>query len=179
MAVWQSLCTTIVRHLIDDLDENNPRYSDNRIQQAIVIAGLMSAQEFPFSVTYSFDVEGPDILPDPGATETYDGQAVALFTLKAACILDVNRYQNRVGTGVKVTEGDASVDLTTGFKGYVDIITLGPCASYTKLLADLQVKSSMSAGKAVLGPFSHSDAGNMLGGRYITTFFNSFDSTRR
>lgn len=150
----------MVRHLIGDLS-STPTYTDSRIQDAIVIGGLLAAQDFTFSTTYTFDIDAPDITPDP--VDTYDTLAMALFTLKAACILSTNQYQSvltsstSTGSKLKVQDGDSVVDIdnTSTLRGFTDIMKNGVCASYDKLLKDKEFKRSMGRGKAIVGPFSH------------------------
>lgn len=154
MSSWAPTTTAIVRGLINDLSAT-PVYSDARIQQAVIIGGLISSQEFPFVVDYTFDVEGSGISPDPVATQ--DDAAVALFTLKAACILDTNKYQTAVGDGIRVKDGDSEVDTTAAFKGYTDLLKLGPCAGYQFLLKKSSLLLSMGGGRAIVSPLSHPD----------------------
>lgn len=171
MAIASSL-VTMVRVLINDLG-TTPTYDDEKISQAIVVAGYQVTIDYSFSTDYTFDIDDPTITPDPTAEETYDAVMIALVTLKAACILSVNNYSSQVNNGVMVRDGDTQVDTTAGFKGYKDIILLGPCASYQKLLS--QATSSLAAGlgKAIVGPYSHPDAGRLLGLRYTGAIFDS------
>jgi hypothetical protein len=152
---WETTLTLIVRHLINDISAS--AYTDSRIQQAISVAGLIVAQEFDFNTEYTFDISTPDISPDPTETSTLDTVAMALFSLKAACMLTVNSYQNAIGTGIKVRDGDSEVDTTGSFKGYKDILEIGPCSSYQKLLKERTFRASMNRGKAIMSPFTHED----------------------
>lgn len=148
----------MVRNLINDFEPNNT-FTDDRIQQAIVVAGLIASNEFAFSAAYTFDLENIDIVPDPAAAGTFDALAIAIFTLKAACLLDTNKYQSATsnGGGVFVKDGDTEVDTSKGFAGYSDIIKLGPCMSYEKLLKHSSYLQSMNLGAAVMTPISHAD----------------------
>jgi hypothetical protein len=148
MANWETVLTTIVRSLINDPD--GATYSDERVQTSIVVAGLIVAQEAQLDYAYTFDLLVPDIIPDP--VEINDSVAVALFGLKAACILNTNSYQSAVGKGIKVRDGDSEVDTTGTFKGYSDIIAIGPCGSYTKLLKQITLNKGFGTGKAVFSP---------------------------
>jgi hypothetical protein len=175
---WQDILIPMVRNLIGDLSDT-PTYEDERIEQAIVTAGLIVSQEYPFQTTYTFDFSTPDLIPDPTETDTLDNAAVALFSLKAACILSMNSYQLAVGRGIRVRDGDSEVDTTGSFKGYADIIANGPCASYTKLLLSLSTKRGMNLGKAVVSP---SSSGDQWGNRgyngiwHIRSFWDSWAS---
>lgn len=172
MAIWQSTLTTIVRTLINDLDETE--YTDDQIQKTLVIAGLQVDNSITLSQTYIFDFEDYDISPDPVVNATFDSLAIALFTLKAACILNMNRYQKAIknGTGVKLIDDDISVDTTVNFRGYKDILELGPCKSYEKLLEEQKIKKSMKVGKAVMTPIAHEDFCRNL--TSVSRFFDGF-----
>jgi hypothetical protein len=149
---WNTTLVTIVRNLINDPPSDSQKYDDGRIQEAVVIGGLLSAQDFEYEVEYIFDIDTPEISPDPTLTATLDRVAMALFTLKAACILTMNDYQSATGSGIRVRDGDSEVDTTGSFKGYKDIITLGPCGSYDKLINSLNLKSAFGKGKAIMTP---------------------------
>jgi hypothetical protein len=175
MATWQNVMTTMVRHLINDLGATEV-FEDSRIQQAIILAGIMASQEYDFSEDYSFDFEGLDITPDPVAEE--DNAAIALITLKTACIMNLNQFQSAVKTGIKVRDGDSQVDTTGSFGGYSDILKYGPCTAYKNLLDQTSISLSMGRGKAVFSPYSD-DVGSTWGvrGNYGNwsneLFFNS------
>ena len=161
----------IVRILISDFD-TPPVFSDARISDTIVVGGLISAQEFDYSVDYIFDIENSTITPDPLNPATADAVAVALFTLKAACILNTNSYQDAVLTSIRVRDGDSEVDTTTGFRGFRDILELGPCESYNRLLKEKKTLLSMSLGGAIATPLVHIDS-HRLSTQRVERFFNS------
>ncbi len=171
---WQDDLVIMVRHLIGDL-ATTPVYSDDRIAEAIVVSGLIASQEYPLDVTYTFDFSLPDISPDPTLPESYDGLAIALFTLKAACILLTNSYQTAIGTGIRVRDGDSEVDTTGGLKGYSDILKNGPCAAYQSLLKSAAQKASGGLGRAVMSPYStglQGYGGSYFGPRDIRGFYD-------
>lgn len=172
MAIASGLIT-ITRVLINDLDSPYT-FSNDKVEQSIAVAGYQVTLDYDFAVDYTFDIDAPDISPDPMADATYDQIMIALVTLKAACILSVNRYTGQVGNGLKVRDGDTEVDTTAGFKGYLDIVTIGPCASYRKLLEQVGNVQFANLGKAVVGPYSHPDAGRDLGYSYASSIFNTF-----
>lgn len=173
MSVWQTVMTTMVRHLINDVDLPY-KYDDQRVMTSIIIAGLQSSLEYSYDSDYVFDIEALDITPDPAASDTYDPVAMALMTLKAACIFDTNRYQGGVSQGIRVRDGDSEVDTTAGFTGYKDILLLGPCASYQKLLDITGSAKSMKLGRAIMTPISHVDFTGSYAYNSVERFFNNF-----
>src|SRR5690606_34824529 len=76
----------------------------------------------------------------------------ALVPLKAACILMQGQYVNAVGRAIKVRDGDSQIDTSVGFRGFRDILELGPCHTYEKLRWQLQAGAG-EVGGAVLGPY--------------------------
>lgn len=173
--MWSTTLTTMVRHLVNDTTETY-EFSDDKVKTSIIVAGILVSQEYNFSTSYTFDLSPLDISPDPTVTATYDGPAVALISLKASCMLTMDRYQGAVkdGIGVSISEGDSSVSTTGQFKGYSDILSKGPCASYQSLLKKLSGEKSMNIGRAVMTPFSHTDMLAPYG--YVRDFFDSFRS---
>lgn len=176
MSTWDTTIPIMVRHLINDVS-TTPKYSDERIKEAVVVAGLIASQEYKFSTNYTFDLDGSTISPDPASDASYDAIAIALFGLKAACILSMNSYQNAVSTGIRVRDGDSEVDTTSGFKGYSDILKNGPCAAYEKLLRHRTFLASMNRGKAVLSPLTHSSF-LLRGSAALINFFDDFRMER-
>lgn len=168
----------MVRHMVGDLDQSGAsleEFSDYRIQQAIVVSAMIVDNEYVFGTDYTFNVSTNTISPDPTTTSTYDGVFIALVTLKAACMLDVNRYQMGVKCGANIQDGDSKIDTTSRFSGYKDILNYGPCAAYKKLLDDKETKASMARGQAVISPFTHDDyrfSNYSIGRKDVNNFFN-------
>ena len=124
----------MVRVLIGDM-EIEKEFNDFRIAKSLATAGVIVGRETSLSRNYLFDLSNGLISPDPSDPETYDPKAMALISLKAACILNQNQYQGAIASGIVVREGSSMVDTTGSFSGYKDILNVGPCASYKTLLA--------------------------------------------
>jgi hypothetical protein len=167
---WQSQLTTMVRVLIGDINTTEV-FTDDQITKAVVVGGLISAREFSFANDYTFDLDALDISPDPTESATLDSNAMALFSLKAACMLNMSAYQKAINAGIKVRDGDSEIDTTGGFKGYKDVLELGPCKSYDKLLKQLQFNANV--GRAVMTPASITTADNW-GRNSVYDFFDHF-----
>lgn len=150
---WDNTIVTMVRNLIGDVSIT-PTFSDDRIATAILVAVSIVGQEYDFDTTYIVDFDLLSLSPDPTETSTYDPVAVALFSLKAACLLNMNQYQSAVGTGIRVRDGDSEVDTTGSFAGYKDILALGPCGSYKSLLQSVYWSKRAGKGKALTSPSS-------------------------
>jgi len=155
MAVWQTTLTKVVRNIINDSDAAD--FSDDKIQESIVIAGLLAQQDFDFTTTYTFDLESTDISPDPAASSTFDSSAITLFCLRASCLLSANKYQNVIGDAIRVRDGDSEIDTTRNLQAQSEIFKVGPCKMYDDLLQKKRMDKSMNLGGAVMSPISHDD----------------------
>lgn len=165
---WDTTLVLITRNLIND-KSSAQAYSDERIMESILIGGLYATSDYPFSTDYTFDFDQIQLSPDPTVAATLDKIAMALFPLKAACILNTNSYQGSVGTAIKIRDGDSSVDTTGSFAGYDSILKNGPCGSYATLVKQLYMRGSAGAtGRAVTTPQS-------LQGFYGTGIWNARD----
>lgn len=138
----------ILRVLINDISSTQT-YTDEYLKRVLIIAGIMVDAEFPFSYDYSYDISALTISPDP--VTNADNIFMALVPLKAACILTQGEFKQALGQGIKVRDGDSAIDTSVSFRGYRDILEIGPCAAYEKLKWSLL--SSSNVGKAVLGPY--------------------------
>lgn len=175
MASVNANLTQMVRLLINDFDPTSERYTDDQINQMICLAGIYVGQDYYLPNDYTIDVENRDISPDPVVQE--DDAFIALATLKSGCLFNLNQYQLAVRTGIKVRSGEDSVDLTSGFRGYKDIIENGPCESYEKLLKQLRSVGSGKSGQTVVKGRAVADlATHPQSGYYGTGHVRFFDS---
>jgi len=170
---WEYDLVLMTRVLVNDL--NTPqKHTDAYIQQVIVTAGILVETDVELDYNYVIDVSGVTISPDP-VTEQ-DLMFQSLVTLKSACILTQGDFRQAVSQGIRVRDGDSMVDTSVGFRGYRDIITLGPCASYEKLKWDIQSgksdgRSAGSVGGAVMSPARAPDTSSLISD--VGLFFDS------
>ena len=148
--MWQTDLTLMLRILIDDLNAPQ-KNTDAYLYQVLILAGILADNEVDFILDYTFDISGVTISPDPITNN--DNIFQALVPLKAACILNQGNFQKAIGQGIKVRDGDSSVDTTASFGGYRDILELGPCNAYDKLRKQISAANSVGNFGAVLSPF--------------------------
>lgn len=150
---WETDYVLMLRVLINDL--NTPqKNTDSYLQQVLVCAGIYVQNDIDLTYDYVFDVGASTISPDPLTSQDYILQA--LLPLKAACILNQGSFQTAIGQGIRVRDGDSMIDTSVSFRGYRDILELGPCASYDKLKFQIQAASVEAAG-FVLSPYREPD----------------------
>jgi hypothetical protein len=150
---WNTDLVLITRVLISDV-ATPQTYVDEYIERVLITAGIMVDADFPFSYDYTYDISTLTISPDPVLSS--DSAFMALIPLKAACILTQGEFKQALGQGIKVRDGDSSIDTSVSFRGYRDILEMGPCAAYEKLKWSLLASGEAvgdGVGKAVLGPY--------------------------
>lgn len=138
----------MARVLINDISEPQT-YSDEYLSRVIVTAGILADAEVEFAYDYVYDIGNITISPDP--VTSLDTNFQALVPLKAACIITQGEFKQALGQGIKVRDGDSAIDTSVSFRGYKDILELGPCKAYERLQWTLLASSAYSGG-AVLGP---------------------------
>ncbi len=168
---WDADLVLMVRVLVSDI-ASPQTYTDEYLERVLITAGIIVDAEFPFDYDYSYDISALTISPDPVTSE--DSVFMALVPLKAACILVQGEFKQALGQGIKVRDGDSAIDTSVSFRGYRDILELGPCAAYEKLKWSLLASSGV--GKAVLGPY------RVPGGSALDTiswYYDQFETGRR
>lgn len=145
---WDTDLVVMLRVLISDFGTPQT-YTDEYLSRVIVTAGILTDSEMEFTYDYVYDVSNITISPDP--VTSLDTRFQALVPLKAACIITQGEFKQALGQGIKVRDGDSAIDTSVSFRGYKDILELGPCKSYEKLKWTLLASSAYSGG-AVLGP---------------------------
>lgn len=157
---WQNELTTIVRTLINDLDEPYD-YSDARIQQVLVVASKYVQFDVNLEHSYSVDVVNNNISPDP--TQDDDSIFISLVCLRAACIIDQGTFRTKAAIeGIRTALGPASIAFSGTLSGWGAIIEHGACGLYQELTDHWDVKNA-SAIRAILSPF----VGNKFDPRYL------------
>jgi hypothetical protein len=161
---WSIEIPIIVRTLINDFDETNQAYSDERILQAVVVAGKYVQFDVNLNQTYTINIANPAITPDP--TELNDDIFISLVSLKTACIFDQSTLRTKAAMeGIRAALGPASLSVGGSLAGLKLIIDKGPCSAYDELTSHWDVKEA-SAIRAVLSPF----VGNNFDPRYLQTY---------
>ena len=80
---WPVDLTLMVRSLIGDLDKT--KYTDERIKQILVVGAYNVNNDADFNNTYTVDVAGNSISPDPVGEK--DSDFTVLTVYKTACII--------------------------------------------------------------------------------------------
>lgn len=167
---WSLEIPIIVRTLINDLSDN-PTYSDERLQQVIVVAAKYVQFDVILDHQYAIDVSVPNISPDP--TTDRDEIFIALVSLKAACIVDQSELRTKAAMeGIRAALGPASLSVGGSLEGLKMIIEKGACATYDELTSHWDVKDA-TAIRAILSPFvgNHFDPRSINNTHHLRNFF--------
>lgn len=147
---WQDEMSTIVRYIVNDVDTASPTFSDERVETSILVAAQLVINEIDFSQTYTIEVEGGSITPDPTST-TKDNSFINIVSLRAGCIILGSEVKTQGLSAVRVSDGPSSIDMSRtmdGIKILYDDIT----RRFEE--AKLQYKADGVVGEAILSPYS-------------------------
>lgn len=144
---WQEHTNLMVRHLINDLDENNYKYSDNRINSCVAVAAQLVVLELDFKSSYTVDVIEQTVEPDP----TFDSVFINLIVIRAALIIVGGEVKTEAANAISIKDGPSAIDLR------------GVSSTLLALYKDLSDKYEATAqnygysgnlGQSILGPYS-------------------------
>lgn len=149
---WQGQMGTIVRHLVDDLNPSNYKYSDMRIETSILVAAQLSTMNVDFQNDYSINIEACRLSPDPTDNETKDEAFITLVSLRTACIIIGSEIRSESGNAISIKDGPSAIDLR-GVSQTLTVLYKDLCEKYDKLLLEYRAGNSV-AGQAILGPYA-------------------------
>jgi len=146
---WQDITIGIVRILINDFNNDNYDYSDDRLMQTLVVAAQLVNQEIDFSTSYTIDIPLVTISPDPSS----DAAFINFISLKAACIIDQSAFRTKATiSGLKAKCGPAILETVYHLQGFKDLVNFGPCKAYQTLREEWMFGNAQVV-EAVLSPF--------------------------
>ena len=149
---WQGQMSTIVRHLISDVDPASYKFSDHRIETTILVAAQLCQMNVDFANDYSINVESCTLSPDPTDTSNPDNPFVTLICLRAACIIIGSEIRSESGNAISIKDGPSAIDLR-GVTQTLTVLYKDLCEKYEHLMLEYRAGNSI-AGQAILGPYS-------------------------
>lgn len=151
---WQAETIEILRALIDDMDDENPTYTDEKLERVLLVAAFQVNIEAEFTTDYTVNIQGSELDPDPTDPDTTDDSFVNLMCLKAACIIDRGRAITASEQAVSIKEFSTNVNLTTIAAARQKLLEKGGwCPVFDEQLTKHQLSAQGIVGAAVLGPF--------------------------
>jgi hypothetical protein len=144
--------TTIVRHLVNDVDSSSYTFSTDRLETTILVAAQLMIMNVDFNNTYDINVETSTLSPDPTDTDTKDDPFIALACLRAACIIVGSEIRKESGNAISIKDGPSAIDLR-GVTSTLIVIYQDLCKKYEEALLDYRAGNSVS-GQSILVPYS-------------------------
>ena len=149
---WQGQATTIIRHLLSDLDTSSQDYTDHRLEQAFLVNGILEQITTDFINDYTINVETCYLSPDPTDTDTKDTPFVALICLRAACMIVGSEIRKESGNAISIKDGPSAINLQ-GVTTTLTTLWKDLCEQYEQTLMEYRAGNSV-AGAAILTPYS-------------------------
>jgi len=149
---WQGQMTTVVRHLVNDVDASSYTFSTDRVETTILVAAQLLIMNVDFNNVYDINVEASTLSPDPTDTDTKDDPFIALTCLRAACIVIGSEIRKESGNAINIKDGPSAIDLR-GVTSTLTVLYQDLCSKYDEALIDYRAGNSVS-GQSILGPYS-------------------------
>lgn len=149
---WQNEMVRIVRNLINDHDTSDPTYSNERLEEVILVSAQLVQNEIDFDTVYSIDVDAYTLSPDP-TENTRDNNFVNLICLRSALLILGSEYKTNSSNSVRVTDGPSSIDMTDVTRNS-KLLYEQALSDYTKAKVEYKAGNGM-AGHAILGPYTY------------------------
>ena len=149
---WQGTMSTVVRHLINDVDPTDYTFSPSRIETTILVASQLLLMNVDFDNTYTVNVEAITLSPDPTDSDTKDDPFIALACLRAACIIVGSEIRKESGNAISIKDGPSAIDLR-GVTSTLTVLYKDLCEKYEQALIEYRAGNSVT-GQSILGPYS-------------------------
>ena len=149
---WQNEMVRIVRHLINDLDSSNYTFTDDRLEESVLVAAQLLLKEVDFDNTYTIDTDALDLSPDPTTLATKDDAFINLVCLKASCLIIGSEVRTNALNAIVVKDGPSSIDMR-GIAAGLQAIYKDMCDKYDHYVMQWKAGNSI-AGQAILSPYS-------------------------
>lgn len=148
---WQDITVSMLRVLINDLDDT-PTYSDNRLIQVLMTSAYLLKQEITFSTTYTINILSQTITPDPSDDKDF----MSLLVMKSACQTDFSTYRTKaLLDGINAKCGPVSLTVSGHLVGFKNLLVMGPCATFEAMKKDYLFGDGQLSNvcRAILSPF--------------------------
>lgn len=145
---WKIDLVLMLRSIIGDLDK--VKFTDERIKQILVVGAYNVLNDADFSETYTVNVAGVSISPDPITEKDTDFSTLTVY--KSACILLGSEVKTEAANAISIKDGPSAIDLR-GVTANLTNLYNDLCAKYDALLKTYQYNNTL-VGQAILGPYS-------------------------
>jgi len=163
-AGWKTEMTTLLRYMINDVDENSREFTDERLCSLLVSSAHMTLGVVDFPKDYQIDIANSGISPDP-IKGGRDNSFINLVVLKAVCLLATGEYRSSTNQGIVVRDGPSSVDPRAMVIAKREMMSAS-CDKYEQAELEYRLGNS-NAGEAIIGPHRNAMYGGARGGTHI------------
>lgn len=154
---WQGQMSTVVRHLINDVDASSYTFTPQRIETTLLVAAQLMTMNVDFANSYEINVEASTLSPDPTDTGTKDNPFIALTCLRAACIIIGSEIRKESGNAISIKDGPSAIDLR-GVTQTLTVLYKDLCEKYDNSLLEYRAGNGV-VGQSILGPYSPGSEG--------------------
>lgn len=148
---WQGQISTMVRHIVNDVNSASYTYSVKRLETTILVAAQLVSLDLDFDNSYVINVEQCSLSPDP-TDDPKDNSFINLTALKTACIIIGSEVRSEASNAISIKDGPSAIDLR-GVATTLNVLYKDLCGKYDQLVYDYVAGGSL-AGQAILGPYS-------------------------
>lgn len=153
---WQNEITRIVRFLINDIDATS--YTDDRLEETILVAAQILLDSIDFITTYTVDVDSLVLSPDPTMSDPKDNFFINAVAMQTACIVLGSEAKTLAAQSYRIKDGPSSIDISAAYQSvhqlYKELVD-----KLDKYILDYKAGNSV-AGAAVLTPYTW-EGGNL------------------
>ena len=149
---WQNEMVIMLRHVVNDLDSSSYSFTDDRLEESILVSAQLVSTEIDFENVYTIDVDGLILTPDPTTLADKDDAFINLVVLKASCVILGSEVRSNALNSIALKDGPSSIDLrgiTAGLTRLYEHL----CEKYESCVMQYKAGSSI-AGQAILSPYS-------------------------
>lgn len=154
---WQSEMVRIIRHIINDMDSSNYSFTDDRLEELVLVSAQLVSTSLDFDNSYTIDVDGLVLTPDP-TTGTKDDPFINLVCLKAACVVLGSEVRSNALNSISLRDGPSAIDLR-GITTSLAALHKLTCDKYDEAVMQYRAGGSIG-GKAIITPFSNNSRGS-------------------
>jgi len=149
---WQNEMVLILRHIIDDLDPTNYRFSDSRLEETILASTYILQTDVEFINAYQVNVDEGSLNPDPTLTSPKDDDFIALCSIQAGILLYRSMMKTYAFQSFSIQDGPSSLD-TRNIVGNLNVIYKDLCEKFDHMVL-MYKTGKYGFGKSILGPYS-------------------------
>ena len=145
----QNELVKMLRYIIDDVDCS--AYTDDRLEETIIVSAQFVNLEIDFDKTYTIDVDQLILTPDP-TDAVKDDAFINLVVLKAGCIVLTGEAKAKALEALKMKDGPVEIDTSHRHRA-LETQAKQMCEAYQKTKLQY-VTGTGRTGQAVMTPFT-------------------------